>query len=245
MRKSSLSDIDHPTLSLAAIARYGHSITHKLRERIRNACASRAKSPGTADSDRQAEDVLHVSPGANARLVHYDAIMFEGLPVLLSSESEYRGVTAEDLHEFFACVQEIVIDAAVSQGYYIVDQAGAGVLKMTISITDLELRARNPSLLASRTRYWLNDGTRPIRRMTERCEVMRLSIRAEIRDSRNHDLLTLLSAWRNGHGRGMRFATVYEEIDRLGSALLCRFDERSTPQDRVETKCRASEFAAG
>jgi len=79
--------------------------------------------------------LTYVKPGVDFK--KYDAIMFDRVSVWLSPEAETRGIDPAVFKKMSDYFQNALIDA-VKDGYTVVDQPGANVLRVRAAITDVE-----------------------------------------------------------------------------------------------------------
>jgi len=79
--------------------------------------------------------LTYVKPGVDFK--KYDTIMFDRVSVWLSPEAETRGIDPAVFKKMSDYFQNALIDA-VKDGYTVVDQPGANVLRVRAAITDVE-----------------------------------------------------------------------------------------------------------
>lgn len=87
-------------------------------------------------------DIIYIAPGAFSRLAEYDAVVVDLPEVLISAKSEYKGAAPMDLYTISEFLHQDVIEAIIYGGYYVVDRPSAGVLYMTLAVTDLKLKRK-------------------------------------------------------------------------------------------------------
>jgi hypothetical protein len=183
-------------------------------------------------------DIIYIAPGAFSRLAEYDAAIVDLPEVLISAKSEYKGAAPMDLYAISAFFRQDVTDAIVYGGYYVVDRPGAGVLYMTLAITDLKLKKKKRGLLAyTPAGYFMKAGIDATRSMMEKYDIMGLTFQAEIMDSRTNEVLASLVALRGNNGQRMEFEELDADVRSFASRLLCRLDNSRGPEEQ-DIDCR-------
>jgi len=75
------------------------------------------------------------NPSANFK--SYDKIMFDRVVISLSDDADYKEIDPAILKELTDYYQNALLDA-VKSGFEVVDQPGAGVLRVRVAITDVK-----------------------------------------------------------------------------------------------------------
>jgi hypothetical protein len=228
VQRLSLRSVTHPVRALGAIKA---SIAQRFNWRTNNRPQGHTKS----EHNERREDILCLAPGARARLADYDAIVVETSQALLRTPCECQEAARSDLPALSKYVQEVIVDAVISEGFYIVDRAAHGVLRMKLSITDLILKAKKPSLLSVPRGYWPKARATATGSLMQKWDVVQLGVEAHILDSRSDDLLVSLAALLGGPRDRRSFKKLDQDIEGFVLRLLCRTDEQSAPRHRNES----------
>jgi hypothetical protein len=191
-------------------------------------------------------DIIYIAPGAFSQLAEYRAAVVDLPEVLISAKSEYKGAAPMDLYSISEFLHQDVVEAIIYGGYYVVDRPGAGVLYMTLAITDLKLKKKKRGLLAyTPGGYFMKSGIDATRSMMEKYDIMGLTFQAEIMDSSTNEVLASLVALRGNNGQRMEFADFDADVRSFASRLLCRLDNSRGPEDQdVDCRKQAARHAA-
>ena len=229
MQRLSLRSVTHPVRALGAIKT---SLAHRFRLRTDDRLEGHTESGHNGGH----KDILCLAPGARARLADYDSIVVETSQALSRTPCECQEAARSELPALSEYVQEAVVDAVISEGFYIEDRAARGVLRMKLSITDLCLKAKKPSLFASPRGYWPKPGASAIGSLMQKWDVVQLGVQAQILDSRSDDLLVSLAALLGDPRDRRSFNKLDRDIEAFVSRLLCRADQQSASRQRNESK---------
>ena len=192
----------------------------------------------TALPNGKGTDIIFIAPGAFSQLAEYDAAVVDLPEVLISAKSEYKGAAPMDLYMISEFLHQDVIEAIIYGGYYVVDRPGAGVLYMTLAITDLKLKKKKRGLLAyTPGGYFTKAGIDATRNVMEKYDIMGLTFQAEIMDSRTNQVLASVVALRGNNGQRMEFTEFDADVQSFASRLLCRLDNSRGPEDQ-DIDCR-------
>ena len=91
-------------------------------------------------------DYRYVAPGAEDRLIEYNAVMIDQPEIFIATDSPYRGAKPKHLNALAEAIRG-GITAAMSEDMYVVDRAGSNVLYLSVAATNLKLAKKKKSAL--------------------------------------------------------------------------------------------------
>jgi hypothetical protein len=92
-------------------------------------------------------DYIYSAPDGPSRMANYTAIMIDQPEVFVASDSDYKGMKADDM-QALADAFRLVLAESLGEDYLIVDQAGPTVLYLRFALVDLYLTKRRRGFLS-------------------------------------------------------------------------------------------------
>ena len=151
--------------------------------------------------------LLYRKPGLS--LASYTRVMLDPIEVWMADDSSYKGIPADELNEIAQTLYQQLV-ASLEPDFPVVEQAGDGVLRVRLAITDINAEKKKRGLIGSRV--IMDDAT----------------IEAEILDAKTSDrLIVLIDKLSVSKGKaGTATTTSWEEIERSLNYYAARFRSR-------------------
>ncbi|MDJ0813366.1 MAG: DUF3313 family protein [Woeseiaceae bacterium] len=83
-------------------------------------------------------DYRYLAPGAEDRMLQYNAIMIDQPEIFIAADSPYKGIKPKHLNALAESLRT-GLSAALGEEIYVVDRAGENVVYLTVAISELKL----------------------------------------------------------------------------------------------------------
>ncbi len=170
-------------------------------------------------------DRVYISPEFLENGAHYDSVMIDLPEIFISPDSRYKGMKGDDMTAWAESFREAII-AEIGDSYKVVEEAGDGVLFVSLALADVYLKKAKRGIFSytpigalthAAKRAMENDFQKKI-------SVIALSIELEVIDSQSGAILGQSVEQRGNTDE----PTTWDEVNALmlsyGVRFTCRMD---------------------
>jgi len=187
-------------------------------------------------------DLIYIAPGAEDRLVEYNAIMVDQPEIHFSADSEYRGLKPEDVQAISDELRNAITEKLTEGGYEVVEQPGAGVLYLRTALSKLYLKKKKRGLMSfTPTGLLMHAGKNALSETLKKIDIIEMTLEAESLDSQSGEVLGAIVLDRGARkAKGQKeqrmnldeFRAVVQEYSAI---YVCRFDNaRMSESQRID-----------
>jgi len=178
-------------------------------------------------------DYRYIAPGAEDRLIEYNAVMIDQPEIFIAVDSPYRGAKPKHLVALAEAIRGGII-AALSEDMYVVDRPGRNVLYLSVAATNLKLTRKKKVALGYVPVALVVGGVARAATsdLAKKADLSGMVFELEAFDSVSGDRLVAVI----DHAGDAESPATWEELEALtakyGRIVRCRFDNARLPEEQ-------------
>lgn len=193
----------------------------------------------TTQESSEGSDRVYAAPGAEERLVNYNAVMVDEPEIHFSPDSEYKGLKPEDVAAIAAILRDNLVEKLRSGGYDVVEQPGANVLYMRTALTNLYLKKKKRGIMSyTPMGAVVKVGKDALSETLNKVDIIEMNLEAELSDSLSGQIFAAAELQRGAQKSSgqkeqrMDMEELRATVQEYSGRFRCRLDNARTSADQ-------------